>query len=93
VSRHPSDDDVVAGVRRRIDRRERAQREGEPSLARQFARIGVLGWLIVIPTLVGIAGGRWLDRVFDSGLMFSGALLLAGLGLGCWSGWRWMHDE
>lgn len=85
-------EDVLAGVRRRVDRYRRWQREGEPSLARQFARVGVLGWLIVVPTLLGVALGRWLDRVFDSGVLFSGALLLLGLVLGCWSGWRWMHD-
>ncbi len=87
------DDEVVNGVRRRVDRHERSQREGEPSLAHQFARVGVLGWLIVVPTLLGVFLGRWVDRIFDSGLMFSGALLVAGLCLGCWSGWRWMQQS
>lgn len=85
-------DDVVQNVQRRAAQRRRSQQEGEPTLARQFARIGVLGWLIVIPTLLGLALGRWLDGLLDTQLMFSGALLLAGLALGCWSGWRWMHD-
>ncbi|WP_299697557.1 AtpZ/AtpI family protein [Hydrocarboniphaga sp.] len=83
---------MVDGVRRRLRVHRRWQRDGEPSLARQFARVGVLGWLIVVPTLGGILIGRTLDARFGSGIFFSGAWLLAGLCLGCWSGWRWMRQ-
>ena len=37
-------------------------REGEPSVARRLAQIGVLGWIIVTPMLIGVFVGRWLDR-------------------------------
>lgn len=91
MSPQHSDEDVVDSVRRRLERYRRSQQEGEPSLSLQFARVGVLGWLIVVPILLGLALGRWLDRIFDSGMTCSGALLLVGLVVGCWSGWRWMH--
>jgi len=83
--------DLEDAVRRRAERQDRAQREGEPTLAVQLARVGVLGWIVVVPTVLGVLAGRWLDARFDSGLTWTGALLLAGLALGCWSGWRWMH--
>jgi len=93
VSDGQHDDEVVAGVRRRVDRRKQWEREGDPTLARQFACVGVLGWLIVIPALLGAALGRWLDGIFASGIVFSAGLLFAGLALGCWSGWRWMQER
>ena len=30
-------------------------------MARRLAQIGVLGWIIVMPMLIGIFAGRWLD--------------------------------
>jgi ATP synthase protein I len=67
-----------------------ARRAGEPTLLRQLSAVGVLGWLIV-PMLGGLALGRWLDQRLGSGITFSAALLLLGLGLGAWAGWRWIH--
>ena len=80
-------------VRRRQERRERWQREGERSLAQNLAMIGALGWTIVVPTLFGIFAGRWLDRTFHSGIFWTLGLLVAGLALGCAFAWRRMHSE
>jgi ATP synthase protein I len=54
--------------------------------------VGVLGWLIVAPTLLGMFIGRWLDRATDAGIFWTGALLILGLAAGCWIAWRWMHE-
>jgi ATP synthase protein I len=53
----------------------------------------VLGWIIVVPALLGVLLGRWLDRSFSTGIVFTAALLLLGVLLGSWSAWRWMHDR
>lgn len=87
----PSTDRLIESVRRQAARRERARREGEPSFARHLAQVGVLGWTIVIPTLVGAFLGRWLDQRFAAGIFWTGALLVLGLAAGCWAGWRWMR--
>jgi ATP synthase protein I len=88
----PNDKDpLVRGVRRREARHRRWLREGEGSVARRLAQIGVLGWIIVVPALIGIFVGRWLDRVFHSGLFWTAPLLMLGLVLGCWSAWKWMN--
>ncbi len=74
-------------VRLRRERRARGQREGERSIGQNLAMIGALGWTIVTPTLLGIFAGRWLDRVFASGIFWTLGLLVSGLALGCWLAW------
>src|ERR1700722_6785702 len=88
----PEHDPLVKGIRLRGERQQRWLREGDPSVARRLAQIGVLGWIIVVPMLIGIFVGRWLDRIFNSGLFWTAPLLMLGAGLGCWSAWKWMKS-
>jgi len=46
----------------------------------------------VLPALAGVLLGRWLDRHFNSGIVWTGALIFAGLALGCWFAWRRIQD-
>jgi ATP synthase protein I len=85
---HPDGNSLAEPVRRRSARRERWRREGERPLGHNLAMIGVLGWLVVTPTLIGIFIGRWLDRVAESGIFWTVSLLFAGLCVGCWLAWR-----
>jgi ATP synthase protein I len=85
-------DALVKGVRLQGDRQRRWLREGDPSVARRLAQIGVLGWIIVVPMLIGVFAGRWLDRTFNSGLFCTAPLLMLGTALGCWSAWKWMKN-
>lgn len=80
-------------VKKRQERRDLWQREGERSLGQNLAMIGALGWTIVVPTLLGIFAGRWLDRTFQSGIFWTLGLLVAGLAAGCTFAWRRMHSE
>lgn len=65
---------------------------GERSLAQNLAMIGALGWLVIAPTLAGVFLGRWLDRWFGAGILWTGALLMAGLALGCAIAWRRIQE-
>jgi ATP synthase protein I len=87
----PADNDFLVVIRRSLMRLRRARAEGEPSMSKQLGQIGVLGWIIVTPALIGLFGGRWLDRHFAMGIFYTAALLVAGVVLGFWSAWRWMH--
>jgi ATP synthase protein I len=84
-------DPLVQGVRRHEQRFLRFQKEGNPSVARRLGEIGVLGWIIVVPMLIGAFGGNWLDRRLHSGLFYTAPLLMLGLALGCWSAWKWVN--
>ena len=89
----PEQDTLLHRVREHQARRSQGERQGPPSLARQFATIGVLGWLVVTPALLGLALGRWLDRAAGSGVFWTAPLLILGLAAGCWVGWRWMQGR
>lgn len=84
---------LLRSVRQRRARQSDWLRHGEPSLARYLAQVGVLGWMIVVPTLLGVFLGRWIDHRLGSGIFWTGPLMMAGLALGCWSAWRWMHAQ
>jgi ATP synthase protein I len=88
-----SPDGMAAAVRKQHERRKQWLKEGEPSVMRFVGQIGVLGWIIVAPTLIGLFVGRWLDQKLGTGIFWSAPLMLVGVVIGCWSAWRWMHKQ
>jgi ATP synthase protein I len=84
---------VLASIRQRIARHAQARREGELTFARHLAQIGVLGWTIVIPALMGVFIGRWVDQRLGTGIFWTGPLLMVGLAVGCWAAWRWIRGQ
>lgn len=85
-------DGLLRSVRQRLARHgEWLRAGGEPSVGRYLAQVGTLGWAIVVPMLIGVFVGRWLDHRLGSGIFWTGPLMLIGLALGCWTAWRWMH--
>ncbi len=73
------------------DRKFREDRE--PTIATRLAQIGVLGWAIVAPILLGVVIGRWLDWAFKTGIFFTAPLIMLGAAAGMWTAWRWMHRQ
>ncbi len=88
-----SDQRLDEAVRTRRDRRVRAEREGRRSIGEDLAMVGVLGWTVVIPMLLGVFAGRWLDRKFQSGIFWTLGLLVAGAALGCSLAWQRLRRE
>lgn len=86
--------DAMAKAAHRASRRAEEYRSNpEPSLGSRLGQIGVLGWTIVVPTLLGLVLGRWLDKQAGGGVFFSAPLLMLGAAAGMWFAWRWMHRE
>ncbi|MGF6509475.1 AtpZ/AtpI family protein [Paraburkholderia sp. 32] len=86
--------DRVAQAAQRAASRERTGRANpEPSLGARLGQIGILGWTIVLPILLCLALGRWLDRIAGTRVFFAAPLLMIGAGIGLWSAWRWMHRQ
>jgi len=62
--------------------------------------MGLIGWSVVIPTLLGAALGIWLDNRYPGIHSWTLMMLLIGLIVGCVNAWHWvskedkeMHDE
>lgn len=85
------EDPLVRQARLRRERRTRWLREGDLSVGRRLAQIGVLGWIFVTPTLAGLFLGRWLDARLETGVFWSAPLMLLGLCIGFWTAWKWMN--
>lgn len=93
----PPDDDedekMREAIRLRERRSERWKKEGERSLWQNLSMVGALGWLIVVPTLLGVALGRWIDGLFETGIYFTGALICLGVGFGSYLAWQRIKKE
>jgi len=86
-------DGLLRQVRMRRRREQAWQREGAPTVARFIGQIGVLGWMIVTPALIGLFAGRYLDHRLGTGIFWSAPLLIVGVAIGFWAAWRWMHQQ
>ncbi|MCB1347100.1 MAG: AtpZ/AtpI family protein [Maritimibacter sp.] len=86
--------DLLAEAARRSEERDRLQRAApEPSLGSRLGQIGILGWAIVTPMLLGIVLGRVADRHFDTGVFFTAPAILIGAAIGFHAAWKWMHRQ
>jgi len=74
-------------------REQRQKLASERSLWQNLSMIGALGWLIITPTLLGVALGRWLDDIFGTGIVFSGALIFAGVAMGSYLAWQRINKD
>ena len=86
-------DRLARAAQRAVERDAAGRTDPEPSLGARLGQIGVLGWAIIVPTLLFLFVGRWLDRSFATGIFFSAPLLMVGAIIGLWSAWRWMHHQ
>jgi ATP synthase protein I len=55
--------------------------------------MGLIGWSVTIPTLIGAALGIWLDGHYPGRHTWTLALLVAGLTIGCLNAWLWVAKE
>ena len=55
--------------------------------------MGLIGWSVVVPTLLGAALGIWLDKRHPGSHSWTLTLLLIGLVIGCLNAWHWVDKE
>ena len=83
------EDPLVSAVKKQS---ERARRARHPNLWEAFGVVGTIGWMVVLPALLGVAVGRYLDTHFNSGIFWTLSLLMLGLALGCMAAWRHIDE-
>ena len=55
--------------------------------------MGLIGWSVVVPTLLGAALGVWLDKNHPGKHPWTLALLVVGLAIGCVNAWYWVAQQ
>ena len=74
-------------------RKLRARRHAASGVWFGLGMMGLIGWSVVVPTLLGAALGIWLDKHHPGKHAWTLALLVAGLAIGCLNAWFWVAKE
>jgi ATP synthase protein I len=74
-------------------RKLKARRNSAQGVWFSLGMMGLIGWSVVIPTLLGAALGIWLDQYYPGKHAWTLALMMAGLAIGCLNAWQWVAKE
>jgi len=74
-------------------RKLKAQRNPAQGVWFGLGMMGLIGWSVVVPTLLGAALGIWLDGRHPGTHSWTLALLVIGLSVGCLNAWHWVRKE
>lgn len=77
----------------KVVRKLKARRVPHPGVWFGLGMMGLIGWSVVVPTLLGAGLGLWLDRTYPGGRPWTLPLLVAGLMAGCLNAWLWVAKE
>ena len=77
----------------KAERKLKARRNTGKGVWFGLGMMGLVGWSVAIPTLLGAALGIWLDQNHQTEFSWTLALLVAGLVLGCFNAWHWIAKE
>jgi len=74
-------------------RRLKARKNPAPGVWFGLGMMGLVGWSVVIPTLLGASLGIWLDNRYPGIHSWTLTLLVVGIALGCLNAWHWVSAE
>src|SRR5665647_3890713 len=80
-------------VGEKVARKLKAQRHVTQTVWSGLGMMGLVGWSVAVPTLLGVALGLWLDKHYPGSHSWALMLLAIGLGLGCFNAWHWVAKE
>ncbi len=91
--RNTGDSPLGRNIGPKATRKLRAKHRGHKTVWFGLGMMGLIGWSVSVPTMLGAFLGLWLDRHYPDGRSWTLALLVAGLVLGCWNAWFWLAKE
>jgi len=74
-------------------RKLKAQRHVTHTVWFGLGMMGLIGWSVAIPTVLGAALGVWLDNRYPGSHSWTLMLLVIGLIVGCLNAWHWVTRE
>jgi ATP synthase protein I len=76
-----------------VARRRRAEKNRGRGVWVGLDMMGLIGWSVVVPTLLGAALGIWLDDRHPGSYSWTLSLMGLGLVVGCLNAWQWVSRE
>ena len=86
-------DKMVVHIEGQQARKLRARRTKDRGTWFGLGMMGTIGWAVVVPTVLGVALGIWIDAHWPSSVSWTLTLLIGGLLLGCVNAWLWIARE
>jgi ATP synthase protein I len=83
---------LAAQIGAKADRKLKARRSTQ-GVWFGLGMMGLIGWSVVVPTLLGAALGSWLDKNHPGKHPWTLALIVAGLAIGCVNAWYWVAQQ
>ena len=77
----------------KAERKLRAQRHVDRTIWLGLGMMGLIGWSVGVPTLIGAAIGLWLDESYPASFSWTLTMLIIGLFIGCLNAWHWVAKE
>jgi len=77
----------------KAERKLRAQRHVNRTVWFGLGMMGLVGWSVAMPTLLGAGLGLWLDARYPADHSWTLMLMPVGLALGCFNAWHWVSRE
>jgi len=84
---------LAESVGKKAARKVKARRRGTQSVWFGLGMMGLVGWSVAVPAMLGAALGIWLDEHDPGGRSWTLALLTLGLVIGCLNAWHWINKE
>jgi len=88
-----AESDFIRQVGEKEARKLHAQRKVTQTVWSGLGMMGLVGWSVAVPTLLGAALGIWLDKRYPGVHSWTLTLLIIGLVVGCLNAWHWVAKE
>jgi ATP synthase protein I len=80
-------------VQKKESRKVYAQKKDARNIWLGLGTFGIIGWSIVIPIVLGLLLGIWLDKHYPISYSWTLTLLFLALTVGCINAWHWITKE
>jgi ATP synthase protein I len=84
---------IIDDIGRKARRKLRARQTRQDSIWHGMGMVGMVGWSVAIPTVIGIAVGLWLEERVEVSFSWTLTLLIVGVVIGCLNAWYWISKE
>ncbi len=92
-SKKNKEEEFLKEIEKRQKRKIKARERKNRTIWMGLGLFGVIGWSVMIPTIIGIIVGLWMDQKWPGQISWTLMLLFTGIILGCLNAWYWVQKE